>query len=96
VDNEIEVSVEGPVEVTDEGQIIVIMRVMKGDLRPGSRLDAVREVSGEERSVALTVQRMWLFTREVDLIGPSYSGKLELTGDANGEILPGSLLLSKE
>ena len=96
MDNEIEVSVEMPVEITDEGQLLAIIRVMKGNIRPGSKLDWIREADGKERPVDLTVQRMWLFTREVDLIGPAYSGKLELTGDAGGELTPGSLLLRKE
>ncbi len=74
----------------------MIVRVIKGTLRPGSEFDAIRESSGEERAVALSVRRMWLFTREVDLVGPPCSAKLELAGDSNGPILPGSLLLGSE
>ena len=96
MDSDIEVSVEMPVEIISEGRLMVIIRVMKGDLRPGSRLDWVREVDGRERPVDLTVQRMWLFTREVDLIGPSYSGKIELAGSAGAELTQGSLLLRRE
>lgn len=93
MDSEIEVSVQMPTETTDDGRLMVIVRVLKGDLRPECRLDRIREADGTERPVDLTVRRMWLYTREVDLIGPSYSGRLELSGDAAGELVPGSFLL---
>lgn len=93
MDNELEVSIEGPVEAADEDRLTVIIRVMKGDLRPGARLDRVRDPAGNERPATLTVRRMWLFTREVDLIDPPHSGKLELSGDAGGDLAPGYLLL---
>jgi hypothetical protein len=93
VDSEVEVLIKGPVEADGEGRLIVVMRVMKGDLRPGTRLDRVRGPDGDERPASLTVRRMWLYTREADLIDPPHAGKLELSGDAGGELAPGFLLV---
>ncbi|MFI0370835.1 hypothetical protein ACH35V_23440 [Actinomadura sp. 1N219] len=82
-------------ETDGEGTFLVIVRALQGTLWPGVKLHAIRDTSGKERPADLTVQRIWLFQREIDLLSPGSTGKLQLTGDPAGDLPEGSILLGR-
>ncbi|TDD40244.1 hypothetical protein E1287_01660 [Actinomadura sp. KC06] len=90
-----QLQISAPVETDGEGAFLVIVRTLQGTVWPGVRLDAVRDDAGKERPADLTVQRIWLFQREVDLLSPGSTGKLRITGDSGGVLTENSVLLGR-
>lgn len=81
------------VQLAENGRYVVIVRVLEGTITPGAGLTAVRSPDGEERPVDLRVTKIWRYERETDIIDPPHAGKLELQGDADLPLSPGSLLV---
>ncbi|OLT28350.1 hypothetical protein BJF79_10980 [Actinomadura sp. CNU-125] len=94
MDGEVRLQVSMPVERDAAGDWLVIVRVLQGDARLGGRLHSVRDVSGAERPVDLTVRRIWFYGREIDRLGPGSTGKLQIGGDAGG-VGNGSVLVGR-
>ncbi|TMQ91455.1 hypothetical protein ETD83_30780 [Actinomadura soli] len=82
-------------ETDGEGAFLVIVRTLRGTVWPGVKLHEVREAAGKERPADLTVRRIWLFQREIDLLSPGSTGRLRITGDPGGDLAEDSVLVGR-
>ncbi|MBE1534586.1 hypothetical protein [Actinomadura algeriensis] len=95
MDDEVRLQISMPVERDGTDAFLVIVRVLQGNVRPGGTLHSVRDASGEERPADLTVRRIWFYGREIDLLCPGETGRLRISGNVNGGLGHGSVLVGR-
>jgi len=77
------------VEDLTESTVVCVVRYVAGTVNVRDLFEAARSEDSVDRAVSLRVSRMWRYQREVDIVDPPHTAKVEF-GGADVDAVPGS------
>lgn len=83
------------VESVSDDQAVCIVRAFEGVTTVGHTFNAIVNKSRESVAVSIRVDRMWRYGREVDILDPIHSARLELSGSGLKNLFSSGVLVSE-
>ena len=83
------------VESVADEHAVCIVRAHEGVTTVGHTFNAIVNKSGESVPVSIRVDKMWRYGREVDILDPIHSARLELGGSGLKNLFATGVLVSE-
>jgi hypothetical protein len=83
------------VESVADEQAVCLVRALEGATTIGHVFTAIVHKGGASLPVSIRVDRIWRYGREVDLLDPAYTARLELGGSGLENLFSSGVLVSE-